>query len=71
MRFHRTAPRIAVAIAAPFITAVLLASTSKAQLRDGKQFDQGRQMTERTPSAPEQLDHMAPYIGHWDVGYEV
>lgn len=38
-------------------------------LRDGRVFDPGFAMSERAEDAPEQLDEMAFYYGHWDVTY--
>jgi len=38
-------------------------------LRDGKIFDPGLTMVFRAENAPEQLDLMTFYHGHWDVAY--
>ena len=43
-------------------------SLSQAQpTRDGSVFDQGRDMTEKSPRAPEALDKMKDLLGQWDV----
>lgn len=45
-------------------------SASGQELRNGKWFDPGVEMTKRAEGAPEQLDEMAYLIGQWDVAYE-
>lgn len=55
----------------PIFLALLLTSItiqlSAQPARDGKIFDQGHGMTEKSPRAHEQLDNMKNLLGQWDV----
>ncbi len=57
-------------VAALTLTLSLLAATGSAgplQLRDGRRFDSGAEMTARAEGAPEALDRMAFFRGQWEV----
>lgn len=48
-------------------TTILPQEKSRIQLRDGKIFDKGFELTEQSSNAPEELKKLSPLIGEWNV----
>lgn len=46
-------------------------SAAKPEIRDGRLFDPGIELTEPAEAAPEALDSMVDFVGEWDFDFEV
>lgn len=53
--------------ALPLFVLFFLSEAVAQSANDGRLFDQGREMTERSPRAPEALDQLVGVTGQWDV----
>ena len=52
------------------LTLLLTVSATQAEIRDGKIFDPGTQMTEPSEKAPQDIAKMSGFLGDWDVTLE-
>ncbi len=46
-------------------------SSDQSEIRDGRLFDTGIELTEPAESAPEALERMVDFVGEWDFDFEV
>ncbi|MEM7482755.1 MAG: hypothetical protein AAF481_16390 [Acidobacteriota bacterium] len=53
------------------LIAPLAIAEEAVSIRDGKLFDEGAERTGPAEGAPEDLKHLAPFVGEWDLEMEV